>query len=121
MAYADYEYYITSFAGTLIPVKEFSSLANKAERYIDYLTMHRIKEVTDSVKNAVCAAAEAVYEVQQQYANIPQGVKSENTDGYSVTFADFDIEKFKQQEKSAMYDAISQELSGTGLLYQGVC
>lgn len=119
--YADYGYYTNSFAGTLIPAEEFSSLANKAERFIDYLTMHRIEDVTDSVKNAVCAAAEAVYEIQKQYANIPQGVKSENTDGYSVTFADFDIEKFKQQEKSVMYDAITQELSGTGLLYRGVC
>lgn len=119
--YTDYSYYKNSFAGTLIPAEEFSSLANKAERFIDYLTMHRIEAVTDSVKNAVCAAAEAVYEIQKQYANIPQGVKSENTDGYSVTFADFDIEKFKQQEKSVMYDAIAQELSGTGLLYRGVC
>lgn len=120
MAYADYAYYISSFAGTLIPAEEFYSLANKAERYVNYITMHRIKEVTDSVKNAVCAAAEALYEVHQQYANIPKGIKSENTDGYSVSYAEFDIEKFKQQEKTAMHNAIVQELSGTGLLYQGV-
>lgn len=118
--YADYSYYTDSFAGTLIPAEEFPSLANKAERYVNYITMHRIKDVTDSVKNAVCAAAEAVYAVQQQYANIPKGVKSENTDGYSISYADFDIEKFKQQEKAVMYDAIVQELSGTGLLYRGV-
>lgn len=119
--YADYEYYKNSFAGTLIPAEEFSSLANKAERYVNYLTMHRITEVTDEVKNAVCAAAEAVYEIQRQYEGIPKGVKSENTDGYSVSYADFDIDKFRQQERQAMYEAVRQELCGTGLLYQGVC
>lgn len=118
--YADYNYYENSFAGTLIPAEDFPSIANKAERYINYVTMHRIVDVTDSVKNAVCAAAEAVYEVQQHYANIPKGIKSENTDGYSVTFAEFDIDKFRQQENDAMYNAVVQELSGTGLLYQGV-
>lgn len=118
--YADYNYYKNSFAGTMISAKDFPSLASKAERYINYLTMHRIVDVTDSVKNAVCAAAEAVYEVQEQYANIPKGIKSENTDGYSVAFTEFDIEKFKKQESTAMYNAIVKELSGTGLLYQGV-
>lgn len=118
--YADYNYYKNSFAGTMISAEDFPSIASKAERYINYVTMHRIVDVTDSVKNAVCAAAEAVYEIQQQYANIPKGIKSENTDGHSVTFAEFDIEKFKQQENNAMYNAVVQELSGTGLLCRGV-
>ena len=118
--YADFDYYANSFAGTLIPAEEFSSFASKAERYVDYVTCHRITDVTDRAKNAVCAAAEALYEVHRQYANVPKGVKSENTDGYSVTFSDFDIETFREQEKKAMYDAVEQELSGTGLLYQGV-
>lgn len=117
--YADYDYYKHSFAGTLIPAEEFTSLANKAERYLDYVTMHNT-DISDPVKNAVCAAAEAVYEVQRQYADIPKGIKSENTDGYSVSYADFDIDKLRQQEKQAMYEAIRQELSGKGLLYQGV-
>jgi hypothetical protein len=118
--YADYSYYTNSFAGTLIPAEEFTTLANKVERYLDYVTQHRISDVTDKVKNAVCAATEAVYEVHQQYANIPQGIKSENTDGYSVSYSDLDVVKFKEQETAVMYDAIAQELSGTSLLYQGV-
>lgn len=118
--YADYKYYTDSFAGTLIPAEEFSSLANKAERYLDYVTNHRITDVNTKVKNAVCAAAEALYEVLQQYANIPNGIKSENTDGYSVTFSEKNITDVRNQQKDAMLDAITQELSGTGLLYQGV-
>lgn len=118
--YADYEYYKNSFSGALISEEEFSSLSNKVSRYLDYVTMHRISEVTDRVKNAVCAGVEALYEFQQTYKNIPKGIKSENTDGYSVTYSEFDMDKFRCQGNKAMYNAFVQELSGTGLLYQGV-
>lgn len=72
-------------------------------------------------QNAVCAAAEAAYEIRSSVANIPQGIKSENTDGYSVTYKDYDVDELKYKEQNAMLAAIRQELSGTGLLYQGVC
>lgn len=118
--YADYEYYKNSFSGILIPEEEFPLLANKVSRYLDHVTMHRISEATDKVKNAVCAGAEALYEFIQMYKNIPKGIKSENTDGYSVTYSEFDMDKFKRQENTVMYNAFAQELSGTGLMYQGV-
>lgn len=118
--YADYNYYVLSFAGTKIPAEEFPSLAKKAERFLDYVTQHRITEVTDSVKSAVCAAAEALYEVNQQYENIPHGIKSENTDGYSVSYQEVDAEIIQNQQEKAMLDAIVLSLSGTDLLYQGV-
>ena len=49
-----------------------------------------------------------------------QGIKSESTDGYSVTYKDYNADELAEREKRAMYKAIKQELSGTGLLYQGV-
>lgn len=119
--YADYTYYSDSFGGTLIPSSEFVTYAAKAERLVRFVTQHRITEVTDEVKNAVCAAAEAAYEIRSSIANVPQGVKSENTDGYSITYKDYDADELKYREQSAMLAAIKQELSGTGLLYQGVC
>lgn len=121
MAYADYTYYSDSFSGTLIPSSEFVTYASKAERLVRFVTNHRITEVTDEVKNAVCAAAEAAYEIRSSVANVPQGVKSENTDGYSVTYKEYDADELKYKEQNAMLAAIRQELSGTGLLYQGVC
>ncbi|MGN0491258.1 MAG: hypothetical protein ACI4GX_00280 [Ruminococcus sp.] len=121
MAFADYTYYSDSFGGMLIPSSEFCTYAAKAERLVRFVTQHRITEVTDEVKNAVCAAAEASYEIRSSIANVPQGVKSENTDGYSVTYKDYDADELKYKEQNAMLAAIRQELSGTGLLYQGVC
>lgn len=118
--YANIDYYRNSFVGTLVPAEDFTLLSIKAERYLDYITQHRIKNITAEVKNAVCAAVEALYEHQQQFANIPQGIKSENTDGYSVTFRNMDVKEIQEQQKQIMLDAFVQELSDTGLLYQGV-
>lgn len=118
--YADYAYYTESFAGTKLSAEDFYIQARKAERFIDYVTQHRITEATNAVKNAVCAAAEALNDVNRQYADIPNEIKSENTDGYSVTYSDFDISKLREEENDAMLDAITRELSGTNLLYQGV-
>ena len=116
-----YAYYSDSFGGLLIPQSKFDRYSAKAERLVNFVTQRRIKEVTDEVKNAVCAAAEASYEIRSSVANVPQGVKSENTDGYSVTYKDYDTDELKYKEQHAMIAAIKQELSGTGLLYQGVC
>ena len=118
--YADYNYYLDSFAGILIPAAEFNSFAKKAERLINYIVYGGIKDITDPVKNAVCAAAEAAYEIRLSVANIPQGIKSENTDGYSVTYKDYSADELSEKEQRAMLRAIRQELRGTGLLYQGV-
>lgn len=117
--YADYAYYKDSFGGTLTE-EEFNLYARKAERFLNYVIMCEISEVTEQVKNAVCAAAEAVAEIRSSVANIPHGIKSENTDGYSVTYKDCDANELKHKEQNAMLAAIRQELSGTGLLYQGV-
>lgn len=116
----DYSYYTDSWEGTLIPSQEFYSYAKKAERLINYIINGGVKEVTVQVQNAVCAAAEAAYELRQSVANIPQGIKSESTDGYNVTYKDYNADDLADREKRAMFKAIRQELYNTGLLYQGV-
>lgn len=123
--FADYAYYTDSFAGSLVPAEEFDPLERDAERLLGYITQKKYLSVTDeesitSVKNALCGAVEAVYELNQQYAGIPPGVASETTDGHSVSFTHTDLSKIIQQRKKLMYDIFSQELFYTGLLYQGV-
>lgn len=118
--FADYSFYSDSWEGTLIPSQEFYSYAKKAERLINYIVNGGVKEVTVQVQNAVCAAAEAAYELRKSVENIPQGIKSENTDGYSVTYKDYNPDELTDRERRAMFNAIRQELYNTGLLYQGV-
>lgn len=120
MLYATYDYYVSSWAGTAIPSPEaYTEYANKAQRYLDYVTQHRITDITTQVKNAVCSAAEELYKATQAVANTPGGVKSESNDGVSVTYTDTSPNTQIKQRKQAMYQAIEQELSGTGLLYRG--
>lgn len=96
--YADYAYYKDSFGGDLT-AEEFNRYARKAERFLNYVIMGEIPEVTEQVKNAVCAAAEAVAEIRGGVANIPQGIKSESTDGYSVTYKDYNADELAEREK----------------------
>lgn len=118
--WADFDYYTNSYAGTLIPAQEFDALSVKAQKIVNYMTFNRAEsDITDKVKTAVCAAAEAAYEVKQSYSNIEQGIKSESTDGHSVTYADVDYNTISVNIEKAMSRAIKRELSGTGLLYRG--
>lgn len=85
MVYADYTFYTDTYGGTAITAKEWPALALRASAYLDRLTFGRLAagNVTDAVRLAVCAVAEA----EQQTAT-PAGVKSENVDGYDVTYED---------------------------------
>lgn len=122
--YVDFEYYTNSFAGTTVPAEEFATIERDAERYLSYVTQEQYLDVTEEkvivkIKNALCAAVEAVNAYSQEYSNIPSGITSETTDGHSVTFAKVDPSKMVQQKRCLMYDIFAQELFSTGLLYQG--
>lgn len=47
--YADYAYYKDSFGGALT-AEEFNRYARKAERFLNYVVMGKISEVTEPVK-----------------------------------------------------------------------
>lgn len=112
-----------SFSAIKINQDIFDIYSQKAERLVDYLTFNRIKKLSDipiEVKNAVCAVIEVYVKYSNKYENAAQqnGIKSENTDGYSVTY----IENSTNIEKQMLDTAIRQAkiyLSGTGLLYRG--
>lgn len=87
MFYADYPFYAESYQGTAIPNAEWDAFCVRASAHIDCHTFGRLKcgaSVTDDVRMAVCAVAEALKKQQAE----PMGIKSENVDGYSVTYAD---------------------------------
>lgn len=88
--YVTYQYYTDEFGGSM-PEKQFMQNERKAEAYIRKITyMHGdiFSEEVEGVKDAVCAVADAFYSVAGTFGQTGQGVvKSENTDGYSVTYA----------------------------------
>ena len=97
------------YLGRSIPnSNEFFSICIRAEAYIDKLTDGHITEVTDDIKNAVCAVCDVIYRADRQ-----KGIKSESVDGYSVTL---DSEACSQK---TLYDTACLFLPSY-LLYRGI-
>lgn len=112
--YVDYEYYAKAFLGTAIPESSFPALEKKTEAFLHRITFGRVKrlpEIPDEVKDAICAMAEYSY---QENKKTP-GVRSENIDGYSVSYND----STDSSRSADLYGVAETYLSTTGLLHRG--
>lgn len=70
MAYADYEFYKTSFFGNVVPESDFMRFAERASDFIDTMTFDRLADGLPGderqqkrIKKAVCAAADILYQI----------------------------------------------------------
>ncbi len=70
MAYADYEFYKTSFFGNVVPESDFNRFSERASDFIDLLTFDRLTDglpvderQQKRIKKAVCAAADILYQI----------------------------------------------------------
>jgi hypothetical protein len=120
--YVNYEYYVDQYGGR-IPEEEFPSVERKAEAYIRKLTYIRgnIFEIEDvAVKDAVCAVAEVYHSCEKK--NETGTVKSENNDGYSVSYAVEQLEGQTVEEliRKKAYEAVFTYLLPTGWLSRKV-
>lgn len=71
MAYADYEFYTTSYFGTVVPETDFPRLAERASDFVDTMTFDRLVDglPTDErsqkrIKKAVCSLTELMYQIE---------------------------------------------------------
>nr|DAI95702.1 MAG TPA: Head Tail Connector Protein [Caudoviricetes sp.] len=121
-AYADYAYYRDNFHGSTVSESDFPGLAVKASAFIDRLTFNRLRSadiIPDEAKMATCAVAERIQVVEKSgVLNVNAAVKSENNDGYSVSYNDFSL--VRAQLYTDYEDAALPYLYGTGLMYAGV-
>lgn len=112
--YVDYEYYTREYCGSKTPKEAFEFHEKKAEALLHRITFDRVKRlpaIPDCVKDAICAMADISF----QYSKKPPEIKSENTDGYSVTYSDMDAKKMNAE----MNEAARVYLDNTGLLFKG--
>ena len=72
MAYADYQFYTTTYYGDTVPESDFPKYAERAGDRIDSITFDRLvngfpeeERAVTKVKKAVCAVAEALYQIDQ--------------------------------------------------------
>lgn len=126
--YVDYEYYVQGYVGEKIPEKKFNGCERRAEAHIRKLTYVRgdifaveNDTVKDALKDAVCAVADVycAYDREQDETGV---VKSENNDGYSVTYVteQADGQTVEELIQKKAYAAASMYLLPTGWLSRKV-
>lgn len=136
MAYADYEYYATTYLGTAIKEDDFPRLSLRASSFLDYYTMGKAAQnaALDALKMACCAIAE-----QYQYIDTAQALaqkslsaslesggelQSQTVGSWSKTYrsgGDSAQQALSsvQTAQAALGSVVQQYLAGTGLLYRG--
>lgn len=123
--YVDFEYYVNIFGGYLIEEEEFPFLEKKAETYIRTFTYVRgdvFELKIDAVMDAVCVAAEVCCTYERRKKELRGVVKSENTDGYSVTYVTEQRDGQTEEEtlRKKVYEAVYSYLLPTGWLSRKV-
>lgn len=88
MAYADYDFYTTSYFGNTVPETDFPRLAERASDFIDTMTFNRLVDGLPSnersqkrIKKAVCSLADLMYQIELAEKNATNAAVS----GTSVT------------------------------------
>ena len=116
----DYVYYLSTYNGTIIADEDiFKKFVVDANSYINMIVRRsaNTEEEENLLKYCVCKVADLLcqdMEVRAGYSG--RIIKSENTDGYSVSFSDAGSETIQAR----IYNTIRRYLAGTRLVYQGV-
>lgn len=71
MAYADYDFYKTSYFGSVVPETDFPQMAERASDFVDTMTFDRLVDGLPTnersqkrIKKAVCSLAELMYQIE---------------------------------------------------------
>ncbi|MDR1801889.1 MAG: hypothetical protein LBQ95_08645 [Lachnospiraceae bacterium] len=119
--YADYDYYTTEYGGTMSE-EDFARQSREASALIRYLTLGRADNYEDtahSLAYATCAVADMLLDDSKSGEGV---IKSENNDGYSVSYISAAKEGETAQERQTRkaLAIINRYLFGTGLLSRKV-
>lgn len=121
--YADYAFFIEQYGGAM-DEESFKKAIIGASQYIRYITMNRSDNTdAEEIKYAACAVADVYYStIIAEQSGKGSGKKSENIDGYSVTYITdrTDGETVESVFKKKAYETVKPWLGPLGLLYKGV-
>lgn len=104
-------------------IKQYDEMLHKDWEAASEEQKARIEQIrTNTAKDAVCAAAEVYYKYNAQQQSETPLVKSENNDGYSVTYVTEQTDGKTAEEivKKKVYDAVYPYLLPTGWLSRKV-
>ena len=87
MAYADYEFYTTSYFGSVVPETDFPRLAERASDFVDLITSDRLVDGLPTnersqkrIKKTVCSLAELMYQIELAEKNAINQASANVTD-----------------------------------------
>lgn len=123
--YADYEFYVAEYRGNEDKIENFERAIIHASQYIRHVTLGKSDNYSgEELKYASCALVDAYLSAYKLSGdeNSTDHKKSENTDGYSVSYVTQTIDGESSEElfKRKAYPIIRQWLLGTGLLNRRV-
>mgnify|MGYP002768724989 CR=1 FL=1 len=142
MAYADYEFYTTSYFGSVVPETDFPRLAERASDFVDLMTSDRLVDGLPTnersqkrIKKAVCSLAELMYQIElaeknainQATANLTDTnvgsissgtVTSVSSGSESISYATPQQVGASAKEWSAVYAAAGDVQKTNDLLYK---
>lgn len=138
MAYADYEYYTTTYLGTAINEDDFPRLSLRASSFLDYYTQGRAAKNADldALKMACCAVAEQYQYIDTAQALAQKALTSSLESGEAGELQSQTVGSWSKSYRSggesakqaitaaqtvqtALASAAAHYLVGTGLLYRG--
>ncbi len=137
MAYADYEYYTTTYLGTAIQEADFPRLSLRASSFLDYYTQGRAAHNAnlDTIKMACCAVAEQYQTIDTARALAQKSLsaslsaesgelQSQSVGSWSKTYRSAGDSATQatasaSAAQASLAAAANQYLAGTGLLYRG--
>lgn len=143
MVYADYEFYTTSYFGSVVPETDFPRLAERASDFVDLMTSDRLvdglptnKRSQKRIKKAVCSLAELVYQIELAEKNATNAavngtstaigsggsttgiVTSVSSGSESISYATPQQIGASAKEWSAVYAAVGDVQKTNDLLYK---
>lgn len=143
MAYADYEFYTTSYFGSVVPETDFPRLAERASDFVDLMTSDRLVDGLPTnersqkrIKKAVCSLAELMYQIELAEKNATNAavngtstaigsggsttgiVTSVSSGSESISYATPQQIGASAKEWSAVYAAVGDVQKTNDLLYK---
>lgn len=119
MAYADYEFYTTSYFGSVVPEADFPRLAEKASDFVDLMTSDRLVDGLPTnersqkrIKKAVCSLAELMYQIELAEKNAINQASANLTDTNVGNISTGIVTSISSGSESISYATPQQKASG---------
>ena len=119
MAYADYEFYTTSYFGSVVPETDFPRLAEKASDFIDTMTFNRLVDGLPTnersqkrIKKTVCSLAELMYQIELAEKNAINQASASATDTNTGGKSTGIVTSVSSGSESISYATPQQKASG---------